>query len=81
MKIQDSLTALGYYSYKWAEVLAADAFSVFEKNGIFDKQTANDFEDLILACGGAYDPLVNIEKFLGRKPSVDSLLKQSGIEQ
>ena len=73
--------AAGYYSYKWAEVLAADAFSVFEKNGIFDKQTANDFEDLILACGGAYDPLVNIEKFLGRKPSVDSLLKQSGIKQ
>ena len=73
--------AAGYYSYKWAEVLAADAFSIFEKNGIFDKKTAEDFEDLILACGGAYDPLVNIEKFLGRKPSVDSLLKQSGIEQ
>ena len=70
----------GYYSYKWAEVLAADAFSKFEEDGIFNKNTGRDFQDLILASGGAYDPLKNFEEFRGRKPEVDALLKQSGIE-
>lgn len=73
--------AAGYYSYKWAEVLAADAFSLFEEKGIFDKQTGKSFEELILACGGASDPLKNFEEFRGRKPSVDALIKQSGIEE
>ncbi|MGN1281250.1 MAG: oligopeptidase A [Succinivibrio sp.] len=71
--------AAGYYSYKWAEVLAADAFSLFEENGIFDKTTGSEFADLILSCGGASDPMKNFEEFRGRKPSVDALLKQSGI--
>ncbi len=69
----------GYYSYKWAEVLAADAFSRFEEEGIFNKQAGQDFEDLILSCGGASDPMKNFEEFRGHKPSVDALLKQSGI--
>ena len=72
--------AAGYYSYKWAEVLAADAFSLFEEKGIFNKSVGNSFEELILACGGASDPMKNFEDFRGRKPSVDALLKQSGIE-
>ena len=71
----------GYYSYKWAEVLAADAFSKFEEDGIFNKQTGRDFEELILACGGASDPMKNFEEFRGRKPSVDALLDQSGIKR
>lgn len=71
--------AAGYYSYKWAEVLAADAFSLFEERGIFDKNTGSEFADLILSCGGASDPMKNFEEFRGRKPSVDALLKQSGI--
>lgn len=70
----------GYYSYKWAEVLAADAFSLFEEKGIFNKSVGKSFEELILACGGASDPMKNFEDFRGRKPSVDALLKQSGIE-
>lgn len=73
--------AAGYYSYKWAEVLAADAFSLFEEKGIFNREVGKSFEELILACGGASDPLKNFEEFRGRKPSVDALLKQSGIEQ
>ena len=72
--------AAGYYSYKWAEVLAADAFSLFEEKGIFNKSVGKSFEELILACGGASDPMKNFEDFRGRKPYVDALLKQSGIE-
>lgn len=72
--------AAGYYSYKWAEVLAADAFSLFEEKGIFNKSVGKSFEELILACGGASDPMKNFKDFRGRKPSVDALLKQSGIE-
>ena len=72
--------AAGYYSYKWAEVLAADAFSLFEEKGIFNKSVGKSFEELILACGGASDPMKNFEDFRGRKPSVDALLKQRGIE-
>jgi len=71
--------AAGYYSYKWAEVLAADAFSKFEEDGIFNKQTGADFEDLILSSGGAFDTMKNFEEFRGRKPTVDALLKQNGI--
>ena len=72
--------AAGYYSYKWAEVLAADAFSLFEEKGIFNREVGKSFEELILACGGASDPMKNFEEFRGRKPSVDALIKQSGIE-
>lgn len=71
----------GYYSYKWAEVLAADAFGRFEEEGIFDSKAGEDFKDYILACGGASDPMNGFVAFRGRKPQVDALLKQSGISQ
>ena len=71
--------AAGYYSYKWAEVLAADAFGRFEEEGIFNAQAGKDFRDYILAVGGAIDPMKGFISFRGRKPQVDALLRQSGI--
>jgi oligopeptidase A len=71
--------AAGYYSYKWAEVLAADAFEAFEENGVFDRPTARRFLDSILARGGARDPLDAFVEFRGREPDVRALLKQHGI--
>lgn len=71
--------AAGYYSYKWAEVLAADAFGRLLEEGIFSGRAGRDFRDYILAVGGAEDPMNAFVKFRGRKPSVDALLKQSGI--
>jgi oligopeptidase A len=71
--------AAGYYSYKWAEVLAADAFSAFEENGVFDPGTARRFLDSILSRGGARDPLEAFIEFRGRKPDVRALLRQHGI--
>jgi oligopeptidase A len=72
--------AAGYYSYKWAEVLAADAFSAFEEQGVFDRATAQRFLDAILARGGSCDPLDAFIKFRGRRPDVRALLRQSGME-
>jgi oligopeptidase A len=71
--------AAGYYSYKWAEVLAADAFSAFEECGVFDPVTARRFLDSILSRGGSRDPLEAFVEFRGRKPDVRQLLKQHGI--
>lgn len=71
--------AAGYYSYKWAEVLAADAFGRFEEDGIFNEKAGAEFRDYILAQGGAADPMKTFIAFRGRKPSVDALLRQSGI--
>ena len=71
--------AAGYYSYKWAEVLAADAFSAFEEHGIFDNETAARFRAEILEIGGSRDILQAFVAFRGRKPTLDALLKQSGI--
>jgi oligopeptidase A len=71
--------AAGYYSYKWAEVLAADAFSAFEETGVFDHVTANRFLDSILVRGGSRDPLDAFVEFRGRRPDVRALLKQHGI--
>ncbi len=71
--------AAGYYSYKWAEVLAADAFSAFEENGVFDRQTAQRFLDAILTRGGSRDALEAFVEFRGRRPDVRALLKQHGI--
>src|SRR5215467_8735885 len=71
--------AAGYYSYKWAEVLAADAFSAFEESGVFDRSTANRFLDSILVRGGSRDPLDAFVEFRGRRPDVRALLKQHGI--
>lgn len=72
--------AAGYYSYKWAEVLAADAFGRFLEEGIFNEKAGADFRDYILAVGGASDPMKGFVAFRGRKPSVDALLAQEDIK-
>ncbi len=69
----------GYYSYKWAEVLSTDAFSRFEEEGIFNKETGQSFFDEILSRGGELDAAQLFENFRGRKPQVDALLRHSGI--
>jgi oligopeptidase A len=71
--------AAGYYSYKWAEVLAADAFEAFEEAGVFDGATAARFRDSILARGGSLDAMEAFVRFRGREPDVRPLLKQTGI--
>jgi oligopeptidase A len=71
--------AAGYYSYKWAEVLAADAFAAFEEHGVFDQATARRFLDAILSQGGSRDALEAFVAFRGRKPDVRPLLRQHGI--
>ena len=71
--------AAGYYSYKWAEVLSADAFSKFEENGIFDRQTGDDFLHNILEQGGVYEPTELFIRFRGRAPKIDALLRHSGL--
>jgi oligopeptidase A len=71
--------AAGYYSYKWAEVLAADAFAAFSEAGAFDRATARRFLDSILARGGSRDALEAFVEFRGRKPEVAALLRQYGI--
>jgi oligopeptidase A len=71
--------AAGYYSYKWAEVLSADAFSKFEENGIFDADTGRQFLHAILEQGGARDPMELFVEFRGRKPSIEPLLRHCGI--
>jgi oligopeptidase A len=71
--------AAGYYSYKWAEVLAADAFEAFEETGVFDHATASRFLESILTRGGSRDPLDAFVEFRGRRPDVRALLRQHGI--
>src|SRR5439155_20465434 len=68
-----------YYSYKWAEVLAADAFAAFEQRGVFDRPTALRFLDAILSRGGSRDALEAFIEFRGRRPDVTALLRQHGI--
>lgn len=71
--------AAGYYSYKWAEVLDADAFSVFRRNGIFDRATAQSFRDNILSRGGTEHPMTLYKRFRGQEPTIDALLERNGI--
>jgi oligopeptidase A len=71
--------AAGYYSYKWAEVLAADAFSAFEESGVFDRGTAERFRRAILATGGSRNALEAFVDFRGRPPQLEPLLRQAGI--
>lgn len=78
--IFDGGYAAGYYSYKWAEVLDADAFSLFREKGIFDQETARSFRKNILEKGGSEHPMKLYERFRGRKPSVDALLERSGLK-
>jgi oligopeptidase A len=71
--------AAGYYSYKWAEVLAADAFAAFEEQGVFDRRVAQRFLDTILSQGGSRKALDAFVEFRGRAPDVGALLKQQGL--
>ena len=73
--------AAGYYSYKWAEVLDADAFSVFKRHGIFDQQTAQRFRDEILSKGGTEHPMTLYKNFKGSEPTIDALLNRNGIKR
>lgn len=69
----------GYYSYKWAEVLDADAFEFFQEKGIFDKEVATKFKDHVLSQGGIEDPMVLYKRFRGHEPKPDALLKRAGL--
>ena len=69
----------GYYSYKWAEVLDADAFAHFKEKGIFDREIAHLFQEHILSKGGTEEPMILYERFRGRKPKIDALLKRAGL--
>ncbi|MDH5592648.1 MAG: M3 family metallopeptidase, partial [Gammaproteobacteria bacterium] len=71
--------AAGYYSYKWAEVLSADAFSKFEEQGIFDRKTGIEFLESILEQGGSREPMELFIEFRGREPAIDALLRHTGI--
>jgi len=71
--------AAGYYSYKWAEVLSADAFAKFEETGIFNRQTGEKFLHAILEQGGSREPMELFVEFRGREPTIDALLRHSGI--
>ena len=73
--------AAGYYSYKWAEVLEADAFAVFKKEGIFNPATAQRFRDCILSKGGTENPMTLYKRFKGSEPTIDALLKRNGIKR
>ncbi len=73
--------AAGYYSYKWAEVLDADAYSVFKANGIFDQKTAESFLKNILERGGTEHPMTLYKRFRGQEPTIDALLKRNNIKK
>lgn len=72
--------AAGYYGYKWAEVLDADAFSLFQENGIFDQATADSFRRNILEKGGTEHPMVLYKNFRGQEPQIDALLRRNGVK-
>ncbi len=73
--------AAGYYSYKWAEVLDADAFAVFKRHGIFNPEIAQSFRDNILSRGGTEHPMTLYKRFRGGEPTIDALLKRNGIHR
>lgn len=79
--IMDGGYAAGYYSYKWAEVLDADAFSLFKEKGIFDTETAASFRDNILSKGGTVHPMTLYRRFRGQEPTIDALLRRNGIKK
>ena len=71
----------GYYSYKWAEVLDADAFSLFKQKGIFNREVADSFRNNILSKGGTEHPMVLYKRFRGQEPTIDALLIRNGIKK
>ena len=72
--------AAGYYSYKWAEVLDADAFSLFKEKGIFNEDVANSFRENVLSKGGTENPMDLYVRFRGQAPNINALLKRDGIQ-
>lgn len=79
--IMDGGYLAGYYSYKWAEVLDADAFSVFKEKGIFNTDVAQSFRDNILSKGGTEHPMTLYKRFRGQEPTIDALLRRNGIKK
>ena len=73
--------SVGYYSYKWAEVLDADAFAVFKREGVFNRETAQRFRDCILSKGGTEHPMTLYKRFRGGEPTIDALLERNGIKK
>lgn len=73
--------AAGYYGYKWAEVLDADAFEVFKEKGIFNREVAQSFRENILSKGGSEHPMTLYKRFRGQEPTIDALLKRSGLKK
>ena len=72
--------AAGYYSYKWAEVLDADAFALFKEKGIFNKEVADSFRENVLSKGGSEHPMELYKRFRGQEPTVEALLERSGLK-
>ncbi len=79
--IMDGGYAAGYYSYKWAEVLEADAFKAFKEKGVFSKEMAERFRSCILSKGGTEPPMQLYERFRGKKPTIDAMMERDGIKQ
>ena len=73
--------AAGYYSYKWAEVIEADAFQYFKDNGIFNPEIAKSWKDNVLSRGGTEAPMVLYKRFRGQEPTIDALLIRDGIKK
>ncbi len=73
--------AAGYYGYKWAEVLDADAFSLFKEKGIFNQDVATSFRENILSKGGTEHPMELYKRFRGQEPTIDALLIRNGIKK
>jgi oligopeptidase A len=73
--------AAGYYSYKWAEVLSADAYSLFEEHGVLNAEIGARFRKEVLAVGGSRDAMQSFVAFRGREPSIDALLRHNGLVQ
>ncbi len=71
----------GYYSYKWAEVLDADAYAAFKEAGIFDRHTADLFRENVLERGGTENPMVLYKRFRGQEPTIDALLERTGVKK
>jgi oligopeptidase A len=71
--------AAGYYSYKWAEVLSADAWSAFEETGVLDVETGKRYREAILEAGGSRPAMDSFKAFRGREPSIDALLRHQGM--
>jgi oligopeptidase A len=71
--------AAGYYSYKWAEVLSADAWSAFEETGVLDAETGRRYREAILEAGGSRPALESFKAFRGREPSIEALLRHQGM--